>query len=231
MIKVRIVLVGVEGEENIGYAARAMSNFNFSDLALVSPKAGITEITMQRAMRAASMLENVKTFKDIESAAGGSKIVVGTTGKVVTEKSLLRSAATPKQLAKNLATRSGTVSILFGRESSGLTNEELKKCDLIVTIPTDPANPALNISNAIAIILYEIFATSARGKILPGRRERKTLCGFFDELIRMSEGQKSRKKTAKLVFRNVINRSVVSRNELHSLAGALRKIRNKLKKE
>ncbi len=230
MIKVRVVLVGIEGEENIGYVARTMSNFNFSDLALVSPKAGITEITMQRAMRAAAMLKNVKIFKDIESATRGSKIIIGTTGKVATEKNLLRSAATPKQLAKNLAARNGTVSILFGRESSGLTNEELEKCDLIVTIPTDPANPALNISNAVAIVLYEIFANNAHGKVLPSGKERKILYGFFDQSVKMSGGQPTRKKTAKRVFRNIVNRSMLSRNELHSMAGALRKIRDKLKK-
>ncbi|MBI4168196.1 MAG: TrmJ/YjtD family RNA methyltransferase [Candidatus Aenigmarchaeota archaeon] len=231
MIKVRIVLVGVEGEENIGYAARTMSNFNFSDLVLVSPKAGITGITMQRAMRAAAMLENVKIFNNIESATRGSKVIVGTTGKVATEKNLLRSAITPKQFAKNLAARGGTVSILFGRESSGLTNKELEKCDLIVTIPTDPANPALNISNAIAIVLYEIFATSARGKILSSSKERKILYGFFDELVRISAAQETRKKTAKRVFRNVINRSLMSRNELSTITGALRKNRDKLKKK
>ncbi|MBI4177654.1 MAG: TrmJ/YjtD family RNA methyltransferase [Candidatus Aenigmarchaeota archaeon] len=229
MIKVRIVLVGVEGEENIGYVARAMSNFGSGDLALVCPKAKMTEITAQRAMRGIEVLKRAKTFGSIESAVKGSELVIGTTGKVSTEKNLLRSPATPKQLAKNLAGRNGTVSILFGRESSGLTNEELGKCHMTVTIPTSHANPALNISNAVAIILYELSSDSMRGKTLPSMEEKGVLYRFFDNLIGRTGVQKTRERVVKKVFRNIAERSTMSRGELYTLAGAFRKILNKLK--
>ncbi len=228
-MKLRIVLVGVEGEENIGYVARVMDNFNFDNLVLVSPKAKITEITMSRSMRAAHMLKTVETFTDIDSAVKHSEIVVGTTAKLATEKNLLRSSLTPKQLARNLERCAGTVSILLGRESSGLTNEELKKCDLIVTIPTSPKNPALNISNALGIILYELFSPATGGKTPPSRKERKVLHKFFGEAVGSVTMQKMRAKMAASVFRNITERAVISRNESYTLLGAFRKMRNKLK--
>ncbi len=228
-MKLRIVLVGVEGEENIGYSARAMSNFNFEDLVLVKPKAKITEISASRAMRAVGILERVKIFDDIDSAVRGSSLVIGTSAKIATEKNLLRSALTPKQFAKNIENVDGTVSLLLGRESSGLTNEELEKCDVVVTIPTNPKNPALNISNAITIISYELFSIKSKNRSAPSRMERGILHKLFGEVIAETNIQKTRAGIAANVFKNITERAVMSRNESYTLAGAFRKMRDKLK--
>ncbi len=228
-MEVRVVFVGAEGEENLGYVARAMDNFGFKELILVRPKARITDVSMQRAMRGQAVLNGAKTRPDIESAVRGSTLVVGTTGKTATEKNLLRSASAPKEFAKNVSRCDGVVSLLFGRESSGLTNEELKKCDLIVTIPTDDSNPALNVSNAVAIVLYELFISNSKKRTLPSGKEKMIVYGFFADLLAAAGHSGRRSKTIGSVFRNIVERSLVSRNELFTMAGALRKMREKLK--
>ncbi|MFH0890058.1 MAG: TrmJ/YjtD family RNA methyltransferase [Candidatus Aenigmatarchaeota archaeon] len=225
-----MVLVGVEGEENIGYVARAMNNFCVDDLVLVNPVAKVTDISVQRSMRGATVLKKMKTFSSIKKAVAGSDLVVGTTGKIATEKNLLRAAASPKDFAKNIGNFNGSVSILFGRESSGLKNEELLQCDLVVTIPTDKENPALNIANAVAIVLYELFNRSPLQRRQPSKKEKEVLYKFFSRLLVSSSCSEKRKKTTVKVFGNMVERSLLSRNELYTLAGALRKMLEKLKK-
>ncbi len=229
-MKLRIVLVGVEGEENIGYVARVMGNFRVDDLVLVRPVAKITGISVQRSMRGVAILKKTRIVSSIKKAAAGSDLVVGTTGKIATEKNLLRAGLTPEDFAKNIGNFDGRVSILFGRESSGLTNDELAECGLVVTIPTNKDNPALNLANAVAIVLYELFNRIPLQREQPSKKEQEVLHGFFSDLLGIAGYSVKKKAAAAKVFENMVSRSLLSKNELYTLAGAFRKALEKLKK-
>ncbi len=112
--------------------------------------------------------------------------MVGTTGKIATEKNLLRAGLTPKDFAKNIGDFDGRISVLFGRESSGLTNDELSECDLVVTIPTNKDNPALNLANAVAIVLYELFNRVPSQREQPSKKEKEVLRGFFSIIVNLN---------------------------------------------
>ena len=110
-------------------------------------------------MRGLQILESASIGSNSRrSAAKNVDVVVGTSSVAAKSSSnVSRVAITPKQLAERIVSAKGTVAIVFGRESSGLTNQELEACDFIVTIPASQDYNVLNVATAASIIFYEIF--------------------------------------------------------------------------
>ena len=144
----RVVLVEPENPANVGFVARVMKNFGFKELVLVRPKADLEEAKIT-AKHAKDILENAEIVDEIPKAP----LVVGTTGKRAKPRLVRRIYVTPRELKEYL--REDAI-ILFGRESIGLTNEELELCDIVVSIPTSREYPIMNLSHAVAVVLYEI---------------------------------------------------------------------------
>jgi tRNA/rRNA methyltransferase len=131
----RIVLVEPLFSGNVGSVARAMKNFNFSELVLLNP----CELDMSSrvmAVHAYDIIENARIEFSFEDVVKGSNIAVGLTGLPgKTDKEHMRIPVyTPKQLKEKLAGKRGIVSLIFGREDHGLMNEELQMCDMIVNL-------------------------------------------------------------------------------------------------
>jgi len=154
-----VVLSEPKGPLNVGSAARAMNNAGIRELALVNP----CEFTGEEARKMASgcndTLLGAKVFGSTAEAVAGAGYVVGMTcrgGKYRTN--LMR----PDEMARKvlpIATKN-RVALLFGTEKSGLSNEDVALCDTLVTIPTSPINPSLNLSQAVLLVCYEIFKAS-----------------------------------------------------------------------
>lgn len=212
--------VFVEPQEagNVGFLARAMLNFGLESLILVNP-CKITEETKARAKHAWPVVKNAKVFADFETAIKGFDAVIGTTGKTVFAYKPGRASITPKELRERLGKNS---CIVFGRETTGLLDSELEKCDIVVQIPCSEKYPVLNVSHAAAIILYELFGTEERE--LANKAEKDALFASFDSLL--GEGIKDRERISK-IFRNVVERSAAYPNEVHGLTGAFREIGKK----
>lgn len=149
------VMVRPKAPGNIGAAARAMKNMGFSDLRLVAPQRNDATRAAAMAVHAADVLEASRRYDDLSSAIADRRIVVGTTAR----KGPYRSEARPlREAAFELVAlaSTNTIAILFGPEDFGLTNDDLKSCHRLITIPTSPAYSSLNVAQAALLVAYEL---------------------------------------------------------------------------
>src|SRR6266571_432798 len=158
MPSIRIVLVEPKNEGNVGAIARVMKNFGVEDLVLVRP-CPLGAEARQRAMHGVDVLGSARTVPDIEEATADVDLLVATSGvETSNEKRFARISIPPRDLAARTSAMKGRVGILFGREDFGLRDEDIRACDLLVTIPASKSYPILNVSHAAAILLYELHA-------------------------------------------------------------------------
>ena len=149
-------MVGTTHPGNIGAAARAMHNMCFSHLTLVDPQCPVGDIAYARASGANAVLDNRQTCRDLEQAIADCSCVIATTAR---RRSLAWPELSPNTMAEKLFAMSDAnrVALVFGREHSGLTNDELQLCNYMVCIPTNPQFSSLNLASAIQVICYEIY--------------------------------------------------------------------------
>jgi len=218
-----VVFVEPESSGNIGALARVMKNFGLKELVLVNPKCGIDKEARARAKHAFDIIEKARVVKDF-GKIGNFDFVIGTTGKITPDYNEIRCAITPRELAGQAK---GKIAIVLGREGTGLTNDELAICDIIVHIPTDSRYPIMNITHAAAIVFYELFSANKEVGEKANAREKKVLLDYFDRILLNLPAIRDKKKVGK-IFRNVINRSMIEGKEAHTLAGVLNEIRKKV---
>lgn len=232
MCEIVVVLVEPEHPGNVGATARLIKNF-MGELVIVNPKFSSMDEAYARAKHGRDVLEKARIASSIEEALSDVDCVVATTAKLGDQYHVFRTAITPQLLAEGLKNVKGRVAILFGRESIGLTNEELKLADIVVTIPTSATYPTLNLSHAVAIILYELFKTlstsSRRFKAkAAGRVEREQALKFFREILQMLGYRQEKIPLVEKAFKNIISRAWISGREIYTLLGVLRKVRDSL---
>ena len=153
---IHIVMVATTHPGNIGGVARAMKNMGLSKLSLVAPETAFPHPKAKaRASGAVDILNNIKVYTTLAEAVAGSTLVIGSSARMRT---LPLEVVSPRECAEraiNLA-KDSEVAIVLGRENSGLSNEELEQCQLIVTIPTNPDFSSLNIAAAAQVFCYEL---------------------------------------------------------------------------
>ncbi len=221
---------------NIGSVARCMSNFGVRELILVNP-CELADDAYRFAKHGRHIIEKAKTVKTFEEALDGLDLVIGTSGKPTeNQKKFLRHPLTPAEFADHIGRKKGRVGIVFGRESQGLSNEELAKCDMLVTIPTADINPIMNISHAATVILYELYSLGKgpMEKTLAGSIEKQTLNELWAELLDEINYPEHKKAKTKVMFRKIVARADLSQWEFHTFAGvvsrASKSIRRKTKR-
>jgi TrmH family RNA methyltransferase len=144
---------------NIGAAARAMANFGVEDLRVVNPY----EVAFREAVSAvggAHVLQTARVFATVAEAVADCSLVVGTTA------AQKRELQQPVEWIETGVTRirehPGRVALLFGSEKFGLSNDDLSYCHTLISIPTAPRTPSMNLGQAVAVCLYEIQRTENR---------------------------------------------------------------------
>ncbi|NPA85786.1 MAG: RNA methyltransferase [bacterium] len=155
-----IVLVEPKNPENIGAVARVMKNFGIYNLVLVNPRCELGQQAYITATHAAEILEGALIVDSLKRLRPCFSYMFATSGRIsLSSKKKLRKFISPKTMIE-LLKRSVPcpVAIVFGREESGLKNEEIAICDHLVHIPANPEFPVLNLSHAVAVICYELFA-------------------------------------------------------------------------
>jgi tRNA/rRNA methyltransferase len=226
----RIVLVEPEYEINIGHVARVMANFGFSELYIVNPKVEIGFNARMFAKHASPLLQGAKIVFCLEDALKGCNFVVGTTGIVGRGRNIIRNPITPAKFAGEAKKLNGRFALLFGREGTGLNQGEIKRCDFLVTIPADKNYPVLNLSHALAIILYELSSNKEGSMIIQASGEEKEmLIRCFNSIVDHFSKRLRSPEKIKLSFRRVIGRSMVSDVEAAAILCVLQRTRKKLK--
>ncbi|PSW19682.1 tRNA (cytosine(32)/uridine(32)-2'-O)-methyltransferase TrmJ [Photobacterium sanctipauli] len=153
--KISVVLVGTSHPGNIGSAARAMKVMGLTNLILVDPACEIDEKTYALAAGAADVVENAKIVPTLDEAIADCGLVVGSSAR---SRTLEWPQLDPRECGiKSIAeANQHKVAILFGRERTGLTNEELQRCHCHVYIPANPEYSSLNLAMAVQTVSYEV---------------------------------------------------------------------------
>jgi len=224
-----IILVEPKYAGNAGAVARIMKNFGFNNLWFISPKFSIDDKEcIKYSMHAYDIIKNAKILSSFDDVVKKVDYVVGTSSKVSDKDNQhVRKYFYIKEFADEIRKMEGKIGIAFGREDYGLVNEELKKCDLLVKIPTSFDYPSMNLSHAVAILLYEIYHAIQQpkhGKIIyADGKEKEMLHKFFDEFLNKINYPEYKKESTKILFRRIIGRAMLSKWEFHTLMGVFKK--------
>jgi tRNA (cytidine32/uridine32-2'-O)-methyltransferase len=153
--ELRIVLVATSHPGNIGAAARAMKTMGLHHLVLVAPEAFPHREASAMAAGADDVLEAARVCVDLDEALADCRTVLGCTAR---RRGVALPERDPREGAAELleATARGPVALLFGRERTGLTNEELQRCHAAIHIPADPQYSSLNLAAAVQVLSYEL---------------------------------------------------------------------------
>jgi len=183
---VRVVLVRPRNPVNIGACARAMANFGLSDLVVVEPYEPIWQET-RSAPEAEDVVKNARAVSTWEEAVQNCDIVLGTTSyhqrpleQATIELPNLNRYLSPYPAANSLA-------LVFGSERSGLSNEELVRCQAVLHIPTDKKVPSMNLGQAVAVVLYELRRTGWEPEKAPGPAPAEELESLIGTLAALGE--------------------------------------------
>lgn len=153
--QIKIVLVGTTHSGNIGSVARAMKTMGLSRLCLVQPKAELDGHAYALSAGASELLSQAEQFDVLGPAVADCGLVVGASARSRTLSwPMLEPRACAELAVKEAATHS--VALVFGRESSGLSNDELQLCNYHVCIPANPEYSSLNLAMAVQIVAYEV---------------------------------------------------------------------------
>jgi tRNA/rRNA methyltransferase len=155
--RIEVILVDTQDGANIGSACRAMKTMGLSHLTLVTSATYDENRVRTLALHASDLWENRKEFRTLEEAISDSVLAVAATRRHGKYRKM--SCVTPEELAQRVTvTPKGKISIVFGCESSGLTDQQVRLCSMVVTIPTSDAFPSLNLAQAVQIICYSLFS-------------------------------------------------------------------------
>ena len=165
LARVTIVLVRPTRPANVAAACRAMKNMGLRNLRIVDPPEGLDDREARAAAyRAWDVLDGAEPASNLSEAVADSTLVVGTTGRAD-----VAGTWTPRLLAAEATRRTagGGLAVVFGPESSGLTSLELGLCHALVHVPTDPAQPSLNLAQAVLLLAYELRLAAGAGEPPP----------------------------------------------------------------
>ena len=155
-LNLKVILVEPNGPINVGSVARLCSNFNVSELRIVSPNCDIYSLDSKKmAMKGISYLNNCMVYESLSNALLDCDLVLATYGRISLAKEERQTSLQEVSQWINKFKKIKNLAIIFGREDRGLTNDELLLAQKVFTIETNN-NPSLNLSHAVSIVLYEL---------------------------------------------------------------------------
>ncbi|WP_313098090.1 tRNA/rRNA methyltransferase [Atlantibacter hermannii] len=151
-----IILVSPARPENIGAAARAMKTMGFNQLRIVASDAHLQPATRWVAHGAGDIIDNIQVYSTLADAVADMDFIIATTAR---SRAKFHYYATPEQLVPLLREKQQWMSrmaLVFGREDSGLTNEELALADILTGVPMVADYPSLNLGQAVMVYCYQL---------------------------------------------------------------------------
>jgi tRNA/rRNA methyltransferase len=227
-----IILIEPQLPENIGAASRAMTNFGLTDLRLVRPE---TRFPHPRATAMASgaveVLEAARVFETVEEAVADITLLYATTARERGQAKPVDGPAEAVTLMRAEAARGARAGVLFGRERTGLENDEISRADRVLTFPVSPKFRSLNLSQAVLLVGYEWFKAvdGALPFDMPSHSspaEKQHLNAFFAHIEEALEragffNPETRKPIMVRNLRNIFHRLGLSEADLRTLHGAV----------
>jgi TrmH family RNA methyltransferase len=230
------VLVSSRNPLNIGAAARAMSNFGFSQLRVVNPYEKAFR-TARSAVGAAELLANAEEYDNIAEAVADCTLVVGTTAVRHREVQhpLRRLEYGSRLIRKHMG--SGLVALLFGSERYGLSKQDLSYCHWLIRIPTAEQNISMNLGQAVAICLYELIRDSRaavnaeKQKLATAGDIQRITTLLADVLSTSSYMLPQRAPETEQRIRRMVSRIKLSAQDVEAWLGILRHVQWQLRQE
>lgn len=185
--QIRIVLVNTSHTGNMGSAARAMKTMGLTQLVLVDPQALPDDNAIALAAGASDVLVNARIVPTLDDAIADCGLVIGTSAR---SRTLSWPMLDPREAGEKLVTErvKHPVALVFGRERTGLTNDELQKCHYHVAIPANPEYSSLNLAMAVQTLCYEVRMRWLQDQLPESDEERvdypsaQQLEGFYQHL-------------------------------------------------
>lgn len=240
-----IILDQPESAGNIGSVARVMANFNFKKLIIFNPIESVEKIlsyeTQGFAMHGKEILFNAEIIElkdqknhliEFKNLLEKFDYIIATTARGKNFSNIRRLAIFPEDMTLPISVKPLNIAILFGKESRGLTNEEISLADILLRIPTSSKYSALNLSHACGIILYEIFKkintlTLGRGEnpvLLADKKDRLILYEIVKNIIEKLKIRSYKEENVFFAFKNIFGRNLMSTKELNLILGLFSKV-------
>ena len=176
-----IVLVNPQMGENIGAAARAMSNFDVTELRIVQPRDGWPNPAAESlAAHGLSVVKAAKVFDTLQEAVADCELVMATSARI---RIMNKPLVTLRQWVES--PQVGRTAILFGRERWGLENEEVALANKLITIPVSAVNPSLNLAQSVGVVCYEWYQHQEENRLVAQEEvlaTREEYFGLFEHL-------------------------------------------------
>jgi len=224
--KFGFILVNPQLGENIGSCARALKNFGFSNLSIVSPRDGWPNTKAKMtSVGAFNLIKSAKIYNNVDDAVKKFDLIFATSARSRdVNKKHISIINFIKILAKN---KNSNIGIMFGAEASGLSNHNLSLSNFIIQIPTSNKLTSLNLSHAVIIICYEIYRSLnlskfKKEKILSKLASKSSIKNLIKFLEKMLDSKKffnppEKKKSMILNINNVFGRLELSDKEIRIL--------------
>ena len=231
---VRVVMVNTTEPGNIGAAARAMKNMNLSKLYLVNPKGYPSAVATARASGADDVLAAAVVCETLEEALQGSHLVIGASARQRNIKwKQMDVVGACSEIQKTTSVDKQEVAVVFGTENSGLSNEELDLCQILMTIPGNPNYFSLNVASAIQVFAYQNYVYNTTTEFEKSTNEIASnveLEGFYAHLAQVLEHieyfeEKRPKELLMRRMRRFFGRAEPEKEEVAIFRGILRNIK------
>ncbi len=226
MNSVQIVLVEPQDAANIGAVCRAMKTMGVRRLAIIGNREYDRNRVFTLALHAKDIYESSLCYTTLEKALEESVLVFGATRR--RGKFRKYFSISPEMMAEKIALiKEGTVSIVFGRESDGLTDKELALCNMAVRIPTSKDFPSLNLAQAVQILTYTLYnSTHPLGSYTPvtGSTLDHLTSVISTSLEEIGFFKLDEKEEVKRFYKDILSRSLLSQSEAKRLEKMFKKI-------
>ena len=224
---ISIVLVKPQIGENIGATARVMKNFGLSDLILVHPKQQCPNIKgIYTSVNAVDIIHKAKVFKTTKEALSKSDIVFATSARI---RNINKKIFSLDEAIKTIGSSKKKISILFGPENAGLSNEDLISSNYLLKIPTEKKFESLNLSHSVPVVAYSLYVSKFKNIEYKNTDKseiatQKDLFKFYDFLIGNLEKTGFFRPAEKKSFmiksiKNIFAKQPLTTRELRTLMG------------
>ncbi len=230
-----IILVNTQLPENLGAVARAMLNFEFQKLRIVSPQFKMNnEKIIPVSAGAEKVLKKIKVFENFKDSIGDLNFVIAVTNR---NRAIEKNYIGITDIIKMTKTTKKKVGLVFGPENAGLDNNHISYCDRLFRIPSNPKFSSLNLSHAVMIVCYEINKVLNNGSfkkdyLIETSKEyakKNEIINFYSLLEEKLESSgfflvKERKKTTQQKIRKIFGKIQMDSSEIKILMGIIRSL-------